>query len=58
LAEELQEARSPGSWVHRVGAVENPFGDGQASRRIAAALAESFGVESSPGARECVLVSA
>jgi UDP-N-acetylglucosamine 2-epimerase (non-hydrolysing) len=58
LAEELEDARGPGSWVHRVGAVSNPFGDGRASGRIAMALAASLGVESSPAAAERELVHA
>ncbi len=38
----LREAATPGSWAQRVGAVENPFGDGQAAQRITAAIAQHF----------------
>ncbi len=43
LAAALREACRPTSWAHSVGAVENPFGDGHASRKIAHAIARSLG---------------
>jgi len=58
LAEELEDACSAASWVHRVGAVSNPFGDGHAAGRIATALAESLGVASASQAIDRVLISA
>jgi UDP-N-acetylglucosamine 2-epimerase (non-hydrolysing) len=58
LAEELEDACLPASWVHAVGAVSNPFGDGHAARRIAAALAESLGVASESQAIDRMLISA
>lgn len=44
LRELLEEALTPSSWIHRVAAVANPFGDGQAARRIVTAIAQSLGV--------------
>ncbi len=44
LADLLDDAFSPGSWVEGVAVVANPFGDGHAARRIATAIAESLNV--------------
>jgi UDP-N-acetylglucosamine 2-epimerase (non-hydrolysing) len=44
LADLLNEAIEPGSWIETVSAVANPFGDGHAARRIATSIAESLGV--------------
>jgi UDP-N-acetylglucosamine 2-epimerase (non-hydrolysing) len=43
LADALDEACRPGSWIHAVESIPNPFGDGSASRRIADAIWSSFG---------------
>jgi UDP-N-acetylglucosamine 2-epimerase (non-hydrolysing) len=40
LAVLLEQAIAPGSWAERVGVVQNPFGRGDAARRIAEILAE------------------
>jgi UDP-N-acetylglucosamine 2-epimerase (non-hydrolysing) len=47
LADLMEEAIIPGSWIENVAAVANPFGDGHAARRIATAIAESLGVNMS-----------
>ena len=47
LADLLDEALAPGSWIEGVAAVANPFGDGHAARRIAMSIAESLGVNMS-----------
>ena len=39
LAELLEEADRPGSWIERAGIVDNPFGRGDAGRRVAEVLA-------------------
>jgi UDP-N-acetylglucosamine 2-epimerase (non-hydrolysing) len=46
LGELLEEACTPGSWIHSVGATGNPFGDGHAADKIISALAEAFGISS------------
>jgi UDP-N-acetylglucosamine 2-epimerase (non-hydrolysing) len=46
LAQLLEEACTSHSWIHKVASVSNPFGDGQASRKIALAIAETLGVVS------------
>jgi UDP-N-acetylglucosamine 2-epimerase (non-hydrolysing) len=43
LADALDEACSPSSWIHGVKSIPNPFGDGSASRRIADAIWSDFG---------------
>lgn len=43
LAQLLEEAYAPGSWTEGTGQVENPFGRGDAARRIVAVLAERIG---------------
>jgi UDP-N-acetylglucosamine 2-epimerase (non-hydrolysing) len=47
----LEEAHAPGSWAERVGAVVNPFGDGQAARRITEAIATYFAAAGKPPVR-------
>jgi UDP-N-acetylglucosamine 2-epimerase (non-hydrolysing) len=49
LEAELEVAAAPGSWVERVARVENPFGRGDAGRRIARALSHSFGAAARAG---------
>jgi UDP-N-acetylglucosamine 2-epimerase (non-hydrolysing) len=49
LAAELEVAAAPGSWVGRVVKVENPFGHGDAGRRIAIALSDRFGAAARAG---------
>jgi len=43
LAELLEEAAKPGSWVESVSRIENPFGRGDAGERIAGVLEELLG---------------
>lgn len=40
LAQQLEQAWAPGSWLERVRAVKNPFGSGDAGRRIVDILAQ------------------
>jgi UDP-N-acetylglucosamine 2-epimerase (non-hydrolysing) len=42
LAQLLDEAWRPGSWVESAGRTENPFGRGDAGRRIADAIATAL----------------
>jgi UDP-N-acetylglucosamine 2-epimerase (non-hydrolysing) len=42
LADALNEACTPTSWTRKVTSIPNPFGDGSAARKIAAAIATSF----------------
>jgi UDP-N-acetylglucosamine 2-epimerase (non-hydrolysing) len=44
LAEMLDEAAASGSWVEHVKKVENPFGEGDSGKRIAAILAQLLSV--------------
>jgi UDP-N-acetylglucosamine 2-epimerase (non-hydrolysing) len=43
LADALEEACGPASWIHAVKSIPNPFGDGSASRRIADAIWSGLG---------------
>jgi UDP-N-acetylglucosamine 2-epimerase (non-hydrolysing) len=43
LADALDEACVPSSWIHQVKSIPNPFGDGSASKRIADAIWSGFG---------------
>ncbi len=47
LAEQLEDAIGPGSWVNNLSAIANPFGDGEAARRIVDAIGESLGAPAS-----------
>jgi UDP-N-acetylglucosamine 2-epimerase (non-hydrolysing) len=40
----LEESYASGSWMERIGPVRNPFGDGDAGSRIAAAIADILSV--------------
>lgn len=51
LAEYLEEACTPGSWIHRVASVANPFGDGHAARRIVEAITHVIGQDSASDAQ-------
>lgn len=42
LAELLEEAHRPGSWIERTRIVDNPFGHGDAGRRVADVLARQL----------------
>jgi UDP-N-acetylglucosamine 2-epimerase (non-hydrolysing) len=45
LAVMLEEARQDGSWVNKVGKIENPFGRGDSGKRIVQIIAELLGRE-------------
>jgi UDP-N-acetylglucosamine 2-epimerase (non-hydrolysing) len=45
LAAELAAARVPGGWASGIRSVKNPFGDGTAAIKIAAALTECIGAD-------------
>lgn len=49
LAAQLEEASASGSWLERVAEVENPFGHGDAGRRIAFALSQRYGAAARAG---------
>lgn len=49
LAKLLDEAHREDSWISRIGAVRNPFGDGQSGQRIRTIIAELLRVEEGHG---------